>query len=249
MRRVTKIFISLFCLLIPAFPALAGEISLSVAASLREVTNELTEGYAKTHPGMTFKMNYGGSGALAKQIENGAPADIFISANTEWMEYLRARKLTDNRSIATLAYNELVFVGRPGLKVSAMQDILKLNRIAIGSPKSVPAGEYAVEALRRAGIDKQVEKKLIMARDVRECLMYAEGGMVDGAFVYKTDALEMAKKSTIHFTVPQGLYPRVTYPMALTLAGAKKPEAAAFYTYLQSSGARAVLARHGFPTR
>ena len=249
MRRVTEIFISLFCLLIPAFPALAGEIDLSVAASLREVTNELAESYATTHPGVTFKMNYGGSGSLAKQIENGAPADIFISANGEWMEYLTARKLTDNRSIATLAYNELVFVGRPALKVSSMQDIVTLNRIAIGSPKSVPAGEYAIEALRRAGIGKQVEKKLIMARDVRECLMYAEGGMVDGAFVYKTDALQLAKKSTIHFTVPQGLYPRVTYPMALTLAGAKKPEAAAFYAYLQSPGARTVLARHGFPTR
>ncbi|HEX9078759.1 MAG TPA: molybdate ABC transporter substrate-binding protein [Desulfuromonadaceae bacterium] len=249
MRRITAIVIPLLVLLIPAVSALAGEITLSVAASLREVTDELAKNYGTTHPGVTFRMNYGGSGALAKQIENGAPADIFISANTEWMEYLKARKLTDNRSIAILAHNELVFVAKPAVKASAMGDIVRLNRIAIGSPGSVPAGEYAAEALRRAGIDKQVAKKLIMARDVRECLMYAEGGMVDGAFVYKTDALQLAKRAVIHFTVPQGLYPRVTYPMALTRAGAGKPEAAAFFAYLQSSAARAVLTRYGFPAR
>jgi molybdate transport system substrate-binding protein len=234
---------TLFCLSASLF---AGEINLSVAASLKEVLNELSDSYAKTHPGVTFKKNYGGSGALAKQIENGAPADIFISANTEWMDYLKTKKLADEKSIATLTYNVLVFAGRPGLNVSSLQELVKLEKIAIGSPKSVPAGEYAVEAFKKAGIDKQLGKKLVMARDVRECLMYADRGEVDGAFVYKTDAQQVAKTAKILFTVPQEYYPRVTYPMALTVSGAANKDAAAFYALLRSAEAQAVLKKHGF---
>ena len=134
------------------------------------------------------------------------------------------------------------------LAYGAKQDLLKLERIAIGSPKSVPAGEYATEAFRKAGIDKQLEKKLIMAKDVRECLMYAERGEVDGAFVYKTDALQ-AKQAKILFTVPQELYPRVTYPMSLTTAGAKNRDAAEFFAFLHGEEAKTVLTKHGFETR
>ncbi len=200
----------------------------------------------KTNAGVTFQNNFGASGVLAKQIENGAPADIFFSANLEWMDYLKEKKLVDEKSINTFAYNVLVFVGKPDLKVTSLQDVVKLEKIAIGSPKSVPAGEYAMQAFKKAGIDKQLENKLVMARDVRECLLYADRGEVDGAFVYKTDAEEMAKNVKILFTVPQELYPRVTYPMALTTEGSKKAEAAAFFRFLQSAEAKAVLAKHGF---
>ena len=242
----TLSLVAITALLYLTTPLFAGEINLSVAASLKEVVNELTDGYAKTHPGVTFRKNYGASGTLAKQIENGAPADIFISANTEWMEYLKAKRLADEKSIDIFAYNVLVFAGRPGLKVGSLQDVTGLQKIAIGSPKSVPAGEYAMEAFRKSGIDKRLEKKLIMAKDVRECLMYAERGEVDGAFVYKTDAQQLARNAKILFTVPQEYYPRVTYPMALTAAGAGKDGAAAFYASLQSAEAKAVLRKHGF---
>jgi molybdate transport system substrate-binding protein len=237
----------LLCFLLLTTPALAGDINLSVAASLKEVVNELSDNFAKKHPGVKLVKNYGASGALAKQVENGAPADIFISANLEWMDYLKNKKLADVTSIGTFAYNTLVFAGSPG-KASSMQDLLKLERIAIGSPKSVPAGEYAMGALKKAGLAKQLEKKLVMAKDVRECLMYAERGEVSGAFVYKTDALQ-AKQATILFTVPQHLYPRVTYPMVLTVAGAKNRDAAAFFAYLHGTEAASVLAKYGFATR
>ena len=240
---------ALILLLVSATGSFAGEISLSVAASLTEVLNELADSYAKTHPGVTFKKNYGASGVLAKQIENGAPADIFISANTEWMDYLKNRKIADGKSIGIFTYNVLVFAGKPDLKVNGLHDIVRLERIAVGSPKSVPAGEYAMEALRKAGLDKQLEKKLVMARDVRECLMYAERGEVDGSFVYKTDAQQVTKYAKVLFTVPQEYYPRVTYPMALTVTGARKAEAAAFYASLQSAQARAVLRKYGFIVR
>lgn len=244
MKCAVKLFIHLVCLVVLAAPALAGEVNLSVAASLKEVINELAVSFVKKHSGVKFSKNFGASGQLAKQIENGAPADIFISANLEWLDYLKSKKLVDSTGIDTFAYNTLVFAGAPG-KASSMQDLVKLERIAVGSPKSVPAGEYATEAFRKAGIDKQLEKKLVYAKDVRECLMYAERGEVDGAFVYKTDAL-LAKRAKILFTVPQGLYPRVTYPLALTVAGAKNRDAAAFLGYLHGDEAKAVLSKYGF---
>ena len=92
-----------------------------------------------------------------------------------------------------------------------------------------------------------MEKKLVMAKDVRDALMYAERGEVDGAFVYRTDALQAAKQARILFTVPQEFYPRVTYPLALTAAGGGKPEAMAFLSFLRSAEARMVLTKHGFP--
>ena len=247
MKLVTKTATALFIMLLTASSALAGEINLSVAASLKEVINELSDGFAKTHPGVKFVKNYGASGQLARQIENGAPSDIFISANLEWMDYLKEKKQADSASIGTFTYNTLVFAGTPG-KASSMHDLVKLDRIAIGSPKSVPAGEYAMAAIKKAGLDKRLEKKLIMARDVRECLMYSERGEVDGAFVYRTDALQ-GRQAKILFTVPQELYPRVIYPMALTVTGAKNKDAAAFFSYLHSSGAKSVLAKYGFAPR
>ena len=227
--------------------AFAGEINLSVAASLKEVMNELSGAYAKSNPEVKFLKNYGASGALAKQIENGAPADIFISANTEWMDYLVHKKLADAGSVTSFAYNTLVFAGTTS-SASSLQDLAKLNKIAIGSPKSVPAGEYATEALKKAGLDKQLEKKLVMAKDVRECLMYAERGEVDGAFVYRTDALQ-ARQAKILFTVPQKLYPRVTYPLGMTASGAKNRDAAGFFQYLKSGAAKPVLRKYGFDVK
>jgi molybdate transport system substrate-binding protein len=226
--------------------ASAADISLSVAASLREAVTQLSADFSKSNFGVKFQSNFGASGSLAKQIENGAPADLFFSANIEWMDYLKERKLVDEKSISAFAYNTLVFVGKPDLKVGSLHEVAKLEKIAIGSPKSVPAGDYAMQAFKKAGMDNQLEKRLVMARDVRECLLYADRGEVDGAFVYRTDADEMAKNVKILFTVPQELYPRVTYPVALTVAGSKKAEAAAFFKFLQTAEAKAVLTKHGF---
>jgi molybdate transport system substrate-binding protein len=245
MKKITSLIVITLCLLILAVPAMAGDVNLSIAASLKEVINELSDGFAKKNPGVKFLKNYGASGALAKQIENGAPADIFISANLTWMDYLNEKKLVETSSIGTFTFNTLVFAGAADKKVSCMQDLAKLDKIAIGSPKSVPAGEYAMEALKKSGIDKQLEKKLVMAKDVRECLMYAERGEVDGAFVYRTDALQ-AKQAKILFAVPQELYQRVVYPMALTVTGAKNRDAQAFFKYLQSEDAKAALGKYGF---
>jgi molybdate transport system substrate-binding protein len=248
-KTVFRIVLSALCFTLMAGLTFAAEINISAAASLREAINELSDVFAKKNPGVTLQRNYSGSGALAKQIENGAPCDVFFSANPEWVDYLKEKKLVDGGNIATFAFNELVFVGKPELKAGSLQDVVRLDKIAIGSPRSVPAGQYAMEAFKKAGIDKQLEKKLVMARDVRECLLYADRGEVSGAFVYKTDAEQMAKNVKILFTVPQGLYPRVTYPMALTVSGVKKAEAVAFYKFMRSPEAKMVLSKYGFPVK
>ncbi|RII26786.1 MAG: molybdate ABC transporter substrate-binding protein [Geobacter sp.] len=237
--------ITLFVSMSLVATALAGDLNVSAAASLKEVLNELGEGYTRTHAGVNILRNFGGSGALAKQIENGAPADIFISAGQDWLDYLADKKLIDKASIGILARNVLLFVSDGHVNVNGMQDLPKLKKIAIGSPKSVPAGEYAMKAMEHAFLTPEINRKLVMGKDVRACLMYAERGEVDGAFVYKTDAL-MAKRARIMFTVPQGLYPPISYPLGLTPAGAQKKDAVAFYRYLQSASARKVLARYGF---
>ena len=242
MKRIAILAFALFSITVPA---LAGEVKLSVAASLKEVINELTASYTAKHPATTFVKNFGPSGTLAGQIENGAPADLFIAANTEWVKYLIEKKLADGSSEKNFAFNSLVFAGTTSKKVSSMNDLSKLEKIAIGSPKSVPAGEYALAAMSKAGVEQQLSGKLVMAKDVRECLMYAELGEVDGAFVYRTDAL-LAKKAKLLFEVSQSLYPRVVYPMVLTLKAAQNSEARAFESYLQGEEAKTVLRKFGF---
>jgi molybdate transport system substrate-binding protein len=235
-------------LVLTATTAQAAVLHLSAAASLKDSLNELTDSFSRKNPGVSFVKNYGGSGSMAQQLQNGVPMDLFISANEQWIDFLKQQRLLSPNSVADLAYNSLVFVGRPGIKASSLKDLLKLDKIAIGSARSVPAGEYALEAFRNAFIEKQLAKKLVMAKDVRECLMYAERGEVDGAIVYRTDALQ-ARKVKILFSIPQNLYERVSYPMALTVAGAKSGEARAFHRYLQGTEAKAILARYGFAIR
>lgn len=250
MRVILNVLSLALCgILFLAAPALAGEVNLSVAASLKEVMSDLTVEYGKKSPGVTFRKNFGASGALAKQIEQGAPTDLFISANREWMDYLKERKLVARDTIGTFAFNALVFAGTTKLPVTGMKGLVKLRQIAIGSPGSVPAGEYAVESFRAAGIEKALVGKLVMAKDVREAMKYAELGEVDGAFVYRTDALLLMKETKILFTVPQGLHDRVTYPLALTTAGAGKKDAVDFFRFLKSAEARKVLEKYGFAVR
>jgi molybdate transport system substrate-binding protein len=242
---IQRIIAALFVCMMTAVPAMAGQVSLSAAASLKDALNEMTGMYVKSHPGTTVVKNFGASGALAGQIEQGAPADIFISASTDWIDYLVNKKMLDAKSRKNFAYNALVFAGTTTRKLSGMNDLARLDRIAIGSPKSVPAGEYAMESMKKSGLDQKLAAKLVMAKDVRECLTYAEMGEVDGAFVYRTDALQ-AKKAKILFVVPDKLHTRVVYPMALTVSGAAKADAKAFFTWIQSSAAKSILKKYGF---
>jgi molybdate transport system substrate-binding protein len=243
--QMLRTFCLTVCWLAAASTAQAAEIRLAAAASLKDVVSELSYRYARQHADVRFVRNFGASGTLAMQIENGVGADIFISANRKWLDYLRERKLIDPDSIATFAGNTLVFVGRGEKPITGIGELATLTRIAIGSPRSVPAGEYAMSALTKAGIAGRLVKRLVIAKDVREALLYAERGEVDGAFVYLTDALQ-AKQVKALFIVPHELYPRVTYPMGITTDGAGNRAAADFFRFLQSAEAQSVLVKYGF---
>jgi len=225
--------------------AFAAEVRLSVAASMTDAVKAIIATYQGKVDGVTFLPNFGSSGALAKQIALGAPADIFISANPRWMTYLVEEKRIPSGSVRTFAFNTLVFVGRKGLAVSTLDDVAKLQRIAIGSPRSVPAGQYAEQALKAAGLYDKLKDRLVMAQDVRQALVYADRGETDGAFVYRTDAL-LAKEAVILLEVPQALYEEVTCPVGLTAEGAANPAAVAFTDFLGSPEAAAILEKFGF---
>lgn len=246
MKRITLLLaMTSLVLWLAVVQARAGEITLSAAASMKDALTEVADHFVASHPGVIIRKNFGASGALAKQIENGAPADIFVSADQKWVSYLGEKGLLDQGSIATLASNTLVFVGREQTQAASMPGVAQLQRVAIGSPKSVPAGDYAMQALEKSGIAQAMAGRLVMAKDVRGALLYAERGEVDGAFVYRTDAL-LAKDVRILFTVPRELHPPITYPLGLTLAGAKNEEARQLMHYLLSAEATEVLRRYGF---
>jgi molybdate transport system substrate-binding protein len=243
------LLVSLTLLPMTASASAARLLHISAAASLSDACRELIRVFDREHPGDTILPNFGSSGGLAKQIDQGAMADIFISANPQWMEFLIARKHIADSSTRTLAANSLVFVGRAGQNIASMQDLVTVERIAIGSPRSVPAGQYAKQAMEGAGVYNRLlaEGRLVMAKDVRQALVYADRAEVSGAFVYKTDAL-LAGQAGILFTVPPELHDPVTYPVALTTAGERNSLARKFYAFLAGEGAAAILEKHGFAT-
>jgi len=225
--------------------AFAGNICLSAGAGMKEVLDVLSGNFAKARSGAVFTKNYAAAGALAMQIENGAPADLYISADSKWVAYLKARKLLAPAWIAPFAWNEIVVIGDPALKVSSMNDLARLGRIALGNPNSAPAGEMAMEAIKKAGLEKRLAGKLIKTRDMPQCLMYAETGTVDAAFVHLTEAL-MARKAKVLFTVPHALYTRTPFTMALTPTGSANNEGKAFFNYLRSPEAKSILKKYGY---
>lgn len=225
----------------------AETIHLSAAASLTDACKEIIAVCEAKQPGTKVLPNFGASGALAKQIEQGAPADVFISASQEWITYLADKQMAAPDAEKPFAGNSLVFVGRAKTADLSLEKLNSLKRIAVGSPKSVPAGQYAKQAMEKAGVYAALEqgKKFVLTEDVRQALMYADQGEADGAFVYATDAL-LVKNAKVLFTVADSLHDKIIYPMVLTNAGAKKEEAKAFYGCLNSAEAKAVLEKHGF---
>ncbi len=244
---MNRLLILIFLLLAVALPTAAAEIRLSAAASLSEVVKELAASYQQRQADITLVTNFASSGSLAKQVLAGAPVDLYISANPKWMDYLQEQGLLAADGAKVLAHNSLVFVGWPATAAASLKDLPALQSIALGSPRSVPAGSYAEQALVSAGIYEQLQagKKLVLAKDVRQALLYAERGEVDGAFVYRTDAL-LARQAKVLFSVPQELHSRVVYPAALTVTGRKNPAAEAFFNYLFSEEAGEILVDFGF---
>lgn len=232
---------------IMASPAGAETVTLSVAASMTEAFTEIIALFSKDHPEVELAANFGSSGSLAKQIEQGAPADLYVSANPKWMAYLVQKGLIEPGSGRIFAHNQLVLVSTRSFTGLELGRLLELDRIALGTPQSVPAGQYAKQALEAQGIYRELERsnRLVFAKDVRQALLYADRGEVDGAFVYATDAL-LARQARTVLVVPEELYDRVSYPLGLTTTGGGKEAAWKFLSFMASDRAIGVLKTFGF---
>jgi molybdate transport system substrate-binding protein len=228
----------------------AQEVVLSVAVSLKDAVEEIGRGFTATRPGVTLRYNFGASGDLQKQIEAGAPVDGFLSAAQRQMDDLEKQGLIVPATRRAFARNVLVAIKPSDSKIDITRpaDLLaaSVNRIAIGNPRTVPAGQYAQESLRALGLWDQLQPKLVFAENVRQALDYVARGEVDAGFVYTTDAATRAQGVKEAFRPPEDSYRPVIYPGAV-VTGAKQPALAlAFLDALSGSSGRAILSRFGF---
>jgi molybdate transport system substrate-binding protein len=233
--------------------ARAQEVTLSVAISMKDAVEELGRLFARRRPGVQLRYNFGSSGELQKQIEAGAPIDLFVSAAQRQMDELDQKGLIVKDTRRVFARNVLTVIkpADSGLDLSKPQDLAesRVGRIVIGNPKTVPVGQYAEESLRALGLWERLQPKLVLAENVRQALEYVARGEVDAGFVYTTDAAVRADRVKEAFRPGEDTYRPVLYPVAV-VAGAKQPALArAFIELLASAEGQAVLARLGFQPR
>jgi molybdate transport system substrate-binding protein len=235
------------CLLVTTDPAWSSEVRLFAAASMAPALKEMITDFEKQNPQTRVLASFTSSGALARQIVAGAPADIFISADQHWIDYLLAQEQLDPATVRVLAANIMVVAGPVPAAVTRLEQLPLLRRIAIATPDASPAGRFARAALEGAGLYQQLlrENRLIQVKDVLQAIMYLERGEVDAALVYRTDALQ-GSGTEILFEIPRHLYPAVTYPVSLTRAGTDNPAARLFFRTLTEARSREILARYGF---
>lgn len=226
----------------------AADLSVFAAASLSDALKAIAVIYEATS-GDTLRFNLAASSALALQIKNGAPADVFFSADEAKMDDLARSHLIATDTRRALLSNTLVIVVNTdgGANVSSAADLVRpsFGRLALAEPQTVPAGIYAKAWLQKIGLWKKVIDRIVPTENVRACLAAVEAGNVDAGIVYKTDAL-ISKKVKIAFEVTGPEAPQISYPLAVVRTS-KQPDAARkFVTYLASPAARAVFEKYGF---
>jgi molybdate transport system substrate-binding protein len=225
----------------------AAELSVFAAASLTDALKEVAAAY-ESQSGDKLVFNFAGSNALARQIKEGAPADIFISADEIQMNDLAETRLIDPSTRVELLSNSLVIVvpndGPAELTPAALGD-RAIKRVALADPRSVPAGVYAREYLTKQGLWQAVEPKVVPTENVRAALAAVESGNVDAGIVYKTDAA-ISKAVKIAYEVPASDGPRISYPVAVLRETRNAEPAKRFLAYLKSEPALAIFKRFGF---
>jgi molybdate transport system substrate-binding protein len=232
-----------------AAPQSPRPVLIFAAASLQTVLDELAPDVGR-ETGHQVRTSYAATSALARQIENGAPADLFISADEEWLDYLAARGGIRPETRVNLARNELVLVaprGRPGrLRIAPgfpLMQALGTGRLALADPDSVPAGRYAKAALMRLDVWPTVSERLAPADNVRAALVLVARGESPLGVVYRTDAIVDPRVAIVD-VFPASTHPPIVYPAALTSSAS--PAAGSVLDYLRSSQAKAHFAEHGF---
>jgi molybdate transport system substrate-binding protein len=205
--------------------------------------------YTTANPGVTISANYGASGTLQIQIEQGAPVDIFFSAAPKQMDALDSKGLLLEGTRKDLLRNEVVLIvpKDSSLGITSFQDLTRadVKQVALGEPTVVPAGQYAKEVLTHMGIYDAVNSKAVLGKDVRQVLTYVETGNVDAGIVYATDALSSSKVKVVAQAPPDSHAP-VIYPVAVIKASKNPAAARAFVAFLAGAQARAVFQKYGF---
>lgn len=222
-------------------------LSVSAAASLKDVAEELKILYEAQNTDVTISYNMAGSGTLQQQIENGAPADLFISAGKQQMDTLQEKGLLVDSSRKDLLGNELVLISDKNSELADFEALTEadVEKIAIGTPETVPAGKYAQEVLTSLGLWEQVQDKLVQAQDVRQVLNYVETGNAEAGLVYRTDALA-SDQVKIVAKAPADSSEPIVYPMAVIKASQHQKEAQEFANFLRSDEAVALFEKYGF---
>ncbi len=226
----------------------ASTVLVSAAASLIDALTAVAREYERA-TGVTVTLNFGGSSTLARQIVNGAPVDVFLSADEAQMDVLERAHLVRARTRVDLLANQLVVVeptdrARPIATIGELASA-GLRRIAAANPDAVPAGVYARRYLEAHGLWAALQPRIVPTLDVRAALAAVDSGNVDAAFVYRTDAA-IARHATVVFRVPVGEGPRITYPAAVMAEAPNLDGAARFLGYVQSPAAAAIFERFGF---
>jgi molybdate transport system substrate-binding protein len=239
MKRLFPLFLTFIAAVASGAP-----LRVSAAASLTDVLHEIAAQY-----GRPVLFNFGASSMLARQIQEGAPADVFISADELKMDQLAQRGLIVRKSRADILSNTLVIVipSDSALKIESAKDLAdpSIRNVAVAEPQSVPAGIYAKEYLRKIKIWDRITYKLIPTDNVRSALAAVESGNVEAGIVYKTDAM-ISNAVKIAYEIPRGEGPKIVYPAAVLADSTEKAAAQKFLDYLQSEPARAVFRRFGF---
>lgn len=227
----------------------AEQITVYAAASLTNALTEISKSYQNSHD-VTIKTSFAASSTLAKQIEAGAPAHMFASADMQWMDYLQKRNKLQPNTRKELLGNSLVLITpKTGTFNVTMDKSFNLaqaftGRICTGDPASVPVGIYAKEALQNLGWWSNLEKRVVATEDVRTALAFVERGECPVGIVYDTDA-KISDKVTVIGRFPSTSHKKIAYPFAM-VSGANTPASTAFYQYLLSDKAREVFVKYGF---
>lgn len=246
MKKCTLVFATILVFALSTLPAQATEITVSAAASLREAFTAMQQEFQNQHPDMRVNTNFAASNPLLKQLQEGAPVDVFASADQATMDKAAASKVIDPASRVNFAVNDLVMIVPAKGSVRQVEDLNTpaVQRIAIGNPESVPAGRYARQALQSLGQWDKLKDKLVMGESVRQVLDYVARGEVDAGFVYMTDAKISAPKTEIRATM-QGHDP-VVYPIALCSASKNAKAAQEFIAFVMSKDGEEILEKYGF---
>ena len=246
---LTSFFLVLSLGLVNPEPAQANTtLLISAAASLKNTLEDMKPLYQRNHASVTLTFNFGASGALLQQIEQGAPADIFISAAQSQVDTLEQKGALVPGTRTNLATNKLVLIVPKNSRGVTSFSSLKqpeVKRMAIGEPRSVPAGQYAEQVLQKLNLWDAVKPKLVYANNVRQVLAAVESGNADAGLVYLTDA-KISNKVKVVAVANDSYHSPIVYPMAVLKSSKSISAAKTFVQYLSGSEAKGILRKYGF---